>query len=93
MKLERRWTRNDDVFADEMADGIFLLSDEGEVFIIDDPVGKFLWKLLATESITICGLVKRVRERFTDVHSDVASDVRCFVKELAQAKLVTCDGT
>jgi len=89
---EPLWRCDDGVFADEMTDGIFLLSEEGEIFVIDDPVGKYLWNQLASEMCTASVLVERVRESFPAGNCDVEGDVTHFIQELAQSKLITCDG-
>lgn len=88
MKQKLLWRCDDNVFFDETLDGIFLLSEDGEIFVIDDPVGKFLWSQLASNESSLDKLIERTKERFTGVANEVAKDVGSFVEALAEAKLI-----
>lgn len=88
MEQKLLWRCDDNVFSDETMDGIFLLSEDGEIFVIDDPVGKFLWNQLASNKCSLDMLIERTKEKFTGGDNEVAKDVDSFVEALADAKLI-----
>ncbi|WP_426334091.1 PqqD family protein [Paenibacillus silvae] len=75
----------DDVFFDENVEGIFILSDAGEVFVLEDDVGKAVWNMLADSVQSLDEMCQQIKLKFNIGDEDhVEDDIRDFVTALSK---------
>lgn len=70
-------------------DHVFLLNDEDEFLVLNDPVSLSVWEAIEGEAGTLDSAVARVLEEF-DVDEDTArADVRALLASLAESRAIT----
>lgn len=75
----------DDVFFDENVEGIFILSESGEVFVLEDDVSKAVWNMLADSAQSLDEMCQQIKLKFNIGDEDhVEDDIRDFVTALSK---------
>ncbi|GAS83759.1 MULTISPECIES: PqqD family protein [Paenibacillus] len=75
----------DDVFFDENIEGVFILSDSGEVYVLEDDVSKAVWNMLADSPQSLDDMCQHTKQKFNISEDDhVEDDIRDFVTALSK---------
>ncbi|MCP1182179.1 PqqD family protein [Paenibacillus sp. 1781tsa1] len=75
----------DDVFFDENIEGVFILSDSGEVYVLEDDVSKAVWNMLADSPQSLDEMCQHTKQKFNIGDDDhVEDDIRDFVTALSK---------
>ncbi|MGC5776378.1 PqqD family protein [Paenibacillus pabuli] len=75
----------DEVFFDENVEGVFILSDSGEVYVLEDDVSKAVWNILADSPQSLEVICHQIKGKFNIGDDDsVEDDIRDFVTALSK---------
>ncbi|MDP5274605.1 hypothetical protein [Chengkuizengella axinellae] len=80
---------NEEVYAENTQQGIFILTPQGETIILNDTVSNVIWKSMMKEPQSLLDLENKILQSFNITDRNmVKQDLLNFIKSLVQHNII-----
>jgi hypothetical protein len=86
--MNRKWKTSPKVLSSKLDEEVILMSIEADSYFGVDPVGSYIWELLAKNPATIEELVIMLMDEYEVDENTCKNDVEFFISEMSTRNLI-----